>query len=58
MGGDNVIQKRTVCYLLLVILGIVLPAYTQVVQTSARITIDPGQRFQRIQGFGVNYTGP
>ena len=52
------IQKRTACFLLLVILGIVLPACAQVVQTSARITVDPGQRYQRIQGFGVNYTGP
>ena len=22
------------------------------------MTIDPGQKFQQIQGFGVNYTGP
>jgi O-glycosyl hydrolase len=44
--------------LLLVILEIVLPARAQDQQTSARITVDPARKYQQIQGFGVNYTGP
>ena len=40
------------------ILGVALPVCGQNDQATARITIDPGQKFQQIQGFGVNYTGP
>src|SRR5208337_485594 len=37
---------------------ILLPARAQDQQGSARIMIDPGQKYQQIQGFGMNYTGP
>jgi len=40
------------------ILGVALPVCGQNDQATARITIDPGQKFQQIQGFGANYTGP
>jgi O-glycosyl hydrolase len=42
----------------MVILGIALPACAQIEQTQARIAVDPGQKFQQLQGFGINYTGP
>jgi len=42
----------------MVMVGIALPACAQIEQTTARISIDPQQKFQLIQGFGINYTGP
>ena len=56
--GDPVTLNRAATILLLVILGIVLPACAQDEPASARIAIDPGQKYQEIQGFGMNYTGP
>jgi len=37
---------------------ILAPARAQTDQASARISIDPARKFQEIQGFGINYTGP
>jgi O-glycosyl hydrolase len=51
-------QNRAAYFLSIIMLGIVVPACAQTEQTSARITIDPAQKYQEIQGFGVNYTGP
>jgi O-glycosyl hydrolase len=52
------IQNRLPYLLSLVILGISLLACGQDVPASARIMIDPGEKFQEIEGFGANYTGP
>jgi len=51
-------QNRAAYVLSVVMLGSVLPAAAQNKQTAARITIDPGQKYQAIQGFGINFTGP
>jgi len=53
-----VIQKRAGGFLVVMILAIVVRAFPQVEPARAPIRIDPGQRSQQIQGFGVNYTGP
>jgi O-glycosyl hydrolase len=52
------IQNRLPYLLSLVILGISLLACGQDVPASSRIMIDPGEKFQEIEGFGANYTGP
>ncbi|HXX23374.1 MAG TPA: glycosyl hydrolase [Terriglobia bacterium] len=52
------INTRCLCSLVLIVLWILSPARAQDQQASARIMIDPGQKFQQIQGFGINYTGP
>ena len=52
------INGRSTCLLLFTILGLVLQARGQEERSAAKIVIDPSQRFQPIQGFGVNYTGP
>jgi hypothetical protein len=52
------IQNRVTRLLILMILGMALPAWAQNEQGSAQIVVDPGQQFQQIQGFGANYTGP
>jgi len=49
-------HRAAACFLLFVILSAVSPAGAQ--DQSARIRIDPSQKFQEIQGFGINYTGP
>ena len=54
--GRVMAHKRITCFAFLLILGTVLPARGQA--ETVRITVDPNQKFQQIQGFGVNYTGP
>jgi hypothetical protein len=51
-------DNRSARFLLLAIFGIILPARAQHQQGSTKITIDPAQRYQEIQGFGINYTEP
>ena len=51
-------QNRAAYFLPIILLGIVVPVCAQTEQTSARITINPAQKYQEIQGFGMNYTGP
>jgi len=56
--GSTAGDARKIDFLLLAIFCTVLPAHAQHQQVDARIMIDPGQKYQEIQGFGVNYTGP
>ena len=51
-------NSRYLPFGLLIVVCVVVPARAQDQQASARITIDPAQKFQEIQGFGINYTGP
>ena len=51
-------NSRFLLFGLLIVVCVVFPARAQDPQASARITIDPAQKFQEIQGFGINYTGP
>ncbi len=50
--------NRAAHFLCLVMLGAVLPVCAQTGQASARIALDPSHKYQEIQGFGMNYTGP
>ena len=52
------VNCRGLSFAFLIALWILSPARAQDQQGSARITIDPGQKYQQIQGFGINYTGP
>lgn len=47
-------MTRAASAVLWAVLVLVLPAGAE----GQSIRVDPGQRFQQIQGFGVNYTGP
>ena len=49
-------MTRSRSWLSLAVLGAVLPAVAQ--NQAARIKINPNQRYQIIQGFGINFTGP
>jgi O-glycosyl hydrolase len=51
-------QNRSAYAPLLALFWMVSPALAQHQQANARIVIDPGQKYQEIEGFGVNYTGP
>jgi len=51
-------KNRAVYFLLWMIFWGVSPARAQTHEGSARIMIDPAQQYQKIQGFGMNYTGP
>jgi len=53
-----VFNYRGLSFVFLVVLWMLPPASAQDAQTSARLTIDPAQKYQEIQGFGINYTGP
>jgi O-glycosyl hydrolase len=46
-------MKRVLLYLFLL-----APCSFSQTPASGRITVDPSQRFQRIDGFGLNFTGP
>jgi O-glycosyl hydrolase len=54
--------KNTVAKALQLLIGIFLftsfPVRAQNQSAASRISIDPGQRFQEIDGFGVNFNGP
>ena len=52
------VNHRGLSCVFLIFLWILSPARAQDHQASARIMIDPEQKFQQIQGFGINYTGP
>jgi O-glycosyl hydrolase len=56
--GSTAPAARKVYFLLLVILGTLSPVHAQQQQGNARIIVSPAQKYQEIQGFGVNYTGP
>jgi O-glycosyl hydrolase len=51
-------KNREVLFAIVTVLWIVAPAGAQDREGNARISINPSQEYQRIQGFGVNYTGP
>lgn len=51
-------QQRIVCSLWLILCGVVPAALAQDQRARSPIVIDAGQRYQEIQGFGMNYTGP
>ncbi|MGO8819110.1 MAG: hypothetical protein ACLQVG_31100 [Terriglobia bacterium] len=51
--------NRTVLWAAAVIVFLFMaPARAQDQKANARIQINPGQQYQIIQGFGINYTGP
>ena len=52
------VNSRDLSLVFLIVLCILSPARAQDQQASTRIMIDPAQKFQEIQGFGMNYTGP
>jgi O-glycosyl hydrolase len=52
------INSRCLSSVFLIVLWLLLPARAQDQPAGPRITIDPAQKYQEIQGFGVNYTGP
>lgn len=45
-------------FLFLTMFWLMSPLRAQGPEGNARIRIDPSQKYQQIQGFGVNYTGP
>jgi O-glycosyl hydrolase len=51
-------HNRRTWFFVIMILELALSATGQVEESTARIVIDPSQTFQRVEGFGVNYTGP
>jgi len=51
-------NSRYLPFGLSIVVCVGLQARAQDQQAGARITIDPAQKFQEIQGFGINYTGP
>jgi O-glycosyl hydrolase len=53
-----IMRNRLTSLLLLTTLALVLRASGQQERSAPKIVIDPSQRFQQIQGVGVNYTGP
>ena len=50
--------NRTLGIILCAVLWVSLPGAGQDQGAEARITIDPAQKYQEIQGFGANFTGP
>ncbi|MGD0224203.1 MAG: hypothetical protein ABSF71_17880 [Terriglobia bacterium] len=51
-------KNRTVLWAAGMVFLIMAPARAQEQKGNARIQINPGQEYQVIQGFGINYTGP
>ena len=51
-------KHRVACFLIAVIFWMPSPGRAQNQADHGRITIDPSQVYQEIQGFGLNYTGP
>jgi O-glycosyl hydrolase len=51
-------KNREVLFAIVTVLWIVAPAGAQDREGNARISINPSQEYQQIQGFGVNCTGP
>ena len=46
------------CFGMAIMVGMAALAHGQTAPTAARINVDPGRKFQLVEGFGVNYTGP
>jgi O-glycosyl hydrolase len=51
-------KNREALLAVLMVLLILAPAPAQDQKGNARIQINPNQKYQEIQGFGINYTGP
>jgi len=52
------IRPRLVYLLWLVLCTFALPARMVAQQAGAQVKLDPSTRYQEVQGFGINYTGP
>ncbi len=58
MKNQNTLKVRISVSLLILYSLITCPAWSQGTAPLIKITVDPNQKFQEIEGFGVNFNGP